>query len=78
MDWKLFGTVFGVMVLGELPDKTAFIVLVLATRHEAWGVFTGAVGAFIVQSAFAVTLGTVFLRIGCLPGLCILFRGGCF
>ncbi len=63
MNWHLFATVFGVMVLGELPDKTAFIVLFLATHHDVWGVFIGAAAAFLVQSVVAVTLGTVLLRL---------------
>src|SRR5258708_27726284 len=62
MNWHLFATVFGVMVLGELPDKTAFIVLFLATHHDVWGVFIGAAAAFLVQSVVAVTLGTGLLR----------------
>ena len=31
---QLFATVFGVIFLAELPDKTALAALVLATRHR--------------------------------------------
>ena len=43
----------------ELPDKTLFATLVLATRFPAWAVFTGVGLAFAVQSAISVTAGSL-------------------
>ena len=53
---SLFGTVFGVIFLAELPDKTALAALVLATRHRALPVFVGTGLALTVQSVVAVVL----------------------
>jgi len=53
----LFTTVFGVIFLAELPDKTALAALVLATRHRPLPVLLGAASALTVQSAVAVTAG---------------------
>ena len=57
---ELFGTVFGVIFLAELPDKTALATLVLATRHRATPVFLGAALALTVQSIIAVGAGSLF------------------
>ena len=57
-------TVFGVIFLLELPDKTALATLVLATRHKPLGVALGAAAAFVVQSAVAVLAGSL---LGLLP-----------
>ncbi len=54
---SLFATVFGVIFLAELPDKTALAALVLATRHRPLPVLVGAASALTVQSAVAVTAG---------------------
>jgi putative Ca2+/H+ antiporter (TMEM165/GDT1 family) len=59
MSFELFATVFGVIFLAELPDKTALATLVLATRHRALPVFLGASLALTVQSAVAVLAGTL-------------------
>jgi len=53
----LFATVFGVVFVAELPDKTALAALVLATRHRPWPVFLGTAGALTVQSVVAVGAG---------------------
>jgi Ca2+/H+ antiporter, TMEM165/GDT1 family len=52
-------TVFTVIFLLELPDKTALATLVLATRHRPLPVFIGAAAAFVVQSAVAVAVGSL-------------------
>jgi len=57
MDWKLFGSTFVLIFVSELPDKTAFASLLLATRNRPLPVFCGAAGAFVVQSFVAVTFG---------------------
>jgi len=59
MDWKLFGSTFALIFVSELPDKTAFASLLLATRNRPLPVFCGAAGAFVVQSAVAVTFGSL-------------------
>jgi putative Ca2+/H+ antiporter (TMEM165/GDT1 family) len=56
---SLFGTVFGVIFLAELPDKTALAALVLATRHRALPVFVGTGLALTVQSVVAVGAGSL-------------------
>ena len=43
----------------ELPDKTLFATLVLATRFKPLPVFTGVGLAFAVQSLIAVTAGSL-------------------
>jgi Ca2+/H+ antiporter, TMEM165/GDT1 family len=50
---------FGVVFVAELPDKTAFASLILATRYPARQVVVGAWLAFLVQTAVAVTAGGV-------------------
>jgi putative Ca2+/H+ antiporter (TMEM165/GDT1 family) len=55
----LLGTVFGIIFLGELPDKTMFASLVLASRGRAGLVWLGAAGAFLLHVLIAVTVGSV-------------------
>ncbi|MGO9066201.1 MAG: TMEM165/GDT1 family protein [Myxococcaceae bacterium] len=56
-DLGVFSTVFTVIFLAELPDKTALSTLVLATRYKPLPVFVGAGMALTLQSAVAVTAG---------------------
>ncbi|MEI9936446.1 MAG: TMEM165/GDT1 family protein [Pseudomonadota bacterium] len=56
---EIFATVFGVVFIAELPDKTAVAALVLATKHRALPVFAGTALALIVQSLVAVAAGGV-------------------
>jgi Ca2+/H+ antiporter, TMEM165/GDT1 family len=51
------GIAFAVTFLAELPDKSMFASLVLATRYRALWVWAGAAAAFAVQMAIAVTAG---------------------
>lgn len=53
----IFLSVFGVIFVAELPDKTALAALVLATRHKALPVFLGTALALTVQSVVAVAAG---------------------
>jgi putative Ca2+/H+ antiporter (TMEM165/GDT1 family) len=53
-------TVFTVIFLIELPDKTALATLLLATRHRPLPIFFGAATAFVIQSAVAVAAGSLF------------------
>src|SRR3954468_20661275 len=57
MDFRIFATVFGVIFLAELPDKTAVAAVVLATRHRPLPVFVGTALALVVQSLVAVAAG---------------------
>lgn len=55
--------VFPVVFLGELPDKTMFASLVLATRGKPVAVWIGAASAFCVHVLIAVTVGVLLFRI---------------
>ena len=55
--------VFPVIFLGELPDKTMFASLVMATRGKPFSVWLGAAGAFVVHVAIAVTVGVALFKI---------------
>ena len=57
MSLAVFGTVYPVIFISELPDKTMFASLVLATRGRAFAVWTGAATAFAVHVCIAVTVG---------------------
>jgi putative Ca2+/H+ antiporter (TMEM165/GDT1 family) len=59
LDPRIFATVFGVIFIAELPDKTAVAALVLATRHKAMPVFVGTALALVVQSLVAVAAGGI-------------------
>ena len=57
---------FPVIFLGELPDKTMFANLVMATNGRPRQVWLGAATAFVAHVAIAVTIGVVLFKI--LPG----------
>lgn len=63
----LFATVFGVIFLAELPDKTALAALLLAMRHRPLPVFLGASLALTVQSIIAVVTGSLLARLPSQP-----------
>jgi Ca2+/H+ antiporter, TMEM165/GDT1 family len=52
-------TAFVLVLPVELPDKTLFASLVLATRFPHWPVFLGVGAAFGLQVAIAVTAGSL-------------------
>jgi putative Ca2+/H+ antiporter (TMEM165/GDT1 family) len=54
---------FAAIFIVELPDKTFFAALVLATRYRALNVWIGVSAAFAVQTAVAVALGTAISRL---------------
>lgn len=56
-------TVFGVVFIGELPDKTMFASLLLAARGRAGLVWLGVAAAFVVHAAIAVTVGGVLFTL---------------
>ena len=53
-------TVFTVIFLLELPDKTALAALLLATRYRPLPIFAGTAAAFLIQSLVAVIAGSLF------------------
>jgi putative Ca2+/H+ antiporter (TMEM165/GDT1 family) len=55
--------VFPVIFIGELPDKTMFASLVMATRGKPFSVWLGAAGAFTVHVVIAVTIGVALFKI---------------
>ncbi|MGH7298349.1 MAG: TMEM165/GDT1 family protein [Polyangiaceae bacterium] len=50
-------SVYAVVFVAELPDKTAMAALVLASRHKPWPVLLGTAAALTVQSVVAVAAG---------------------
>jgi putative Ca2+/H+ antiporter (TMEM165/GDT1 family) len=63
MDLSIALAVFPVIFIGELPDKTMFASLVLASRGRPSSVWLGAAGAFTVHVVIAVTIGVALFRI---------------
>ncbi|WP_034263426.1 TMEM165/GDT1 family protein [Actinospica robiniae] len=59
MSLALIATVFGLVFLAELPDKTALASLVLGTRYRPSYVFTGAAAAFAVHVVLAIAAGSL-------------------
>jgi putative Ca2+/H+ antiporter (TMEM165/GDT1 family) len=57
MSLAIAAAVFPVIFVGELPDKTMFASLVLASRGRPRAVWLGAGGAFLVHVALATTVG---------------------
>ncbi len=56
-------TVFTVIFLLELPDKTALATLLLATRNRPLPVFGGVALAFVLQSTVAVFAGVLLSQL---------------
>ncbi len=63
LDLAIVVAVFPVIFLGELPDKTMFASLVLATRGRPLAVWVGAAGAFLVHVVIATTVGVALFRL---------------
>ena len=58
MDLGITAAVFPIIFLGELPDKTMFASLVLASRGQPRSVWVGAAAAFLVHVSVATTATT--------------------
>jgi len=56
-------SVFPLVFLGELPDKTMFASLVLASRGRPGATWVGAAIAFTIHVAIAVTAGEVVFHL---------------
>jgi putative Ca2+/H+ antiporter (TMEM165/GDT1 family) len=54
---------FPVVFLAELPDKTMFASLVMATKGRPFQVWLGAAGAFVVHVAIATTVGVALFAV---------------
>lgn len=63
-DLAVAATVFGLIFVGELPDKTAVASLVLGTKFPWLWAFTGIAAAFVAHVIIAVSAGSL---IGLLP-----------
>jgi Ca2+/H+ antiporter, TMEM165/GDT1 family len=63
MDLAVVAAVFPVIFIGELPDKTMFASLVLASRGRPLSVWLGAAAAFTVHVLIAVTVGVALFNV---------------
>jgi Ca2+/H+ antiporter, TMEM165/GDT1 family len=86
MSLAIAATVFGVIFLSELPDKTALASLILGSRYRPVYVFTGVAAAFAVHVGLAVAAGSLLALLPHRPleivvailfalGAVLLFRG---
>jgi putative Ca2+/H+ antiporter (TMEM165/GDT1 family) len=55
--------VFPIIFIGDLPDKTMFASLVMATRGRPLFVWIGAAGAFVVHVVIATTIGVAIFKL---------------
>jgi putative Ca2+/H+ antiporter (TMEM165/GDT1 family) len=63
VSFAVAASVFPIIFLGELPDKTMFASLVLASRGRPLAVWVGAAMAFVIHVAIAVTIGVVLFHV---------------
>ncbi len=63
MQFAVVFAVFPIIFLGELPDKTMFASLVLATRGRPFIVWLGAAAAFALHVVIAVTIGVALFHL---------------
>ena len=63
MDLGIAAAVFPVIFIGELPDKTMFASLVMASRGRPFAVWLGAAGAFVVHTTIVITVGAALFSI---------------
>ena len=63
MDLGIAVAVFPLIFLAELPDKTMFAALVLASRGRPRAVWVGAAMAFTVHVAIATTVGAALFAV---------------
>ena len=69
MDVGIVLAVFPLIFFGELPDKTMFASLLLASRGRPLAVWVGASLAFVVHVVIAVSIGVALFHL--LPSLAI-------
>jgi putative Ca2+/H+ antiporter (TMEM165/GDT1 family) len=63
VNFAIAAVVFPVIFLGELPDKTMFASLIMATRGRPRQVWLGAAAAFVVHAVIATTVGVALFAI---------------
>ncbi len=63
MHLAIIATVFPLVFLGELPDKTMFASLVMASRGRPLSVWIGAATAFVVHVVIAVSIGVALFHL---------------
>jgi putative Ca2+/H+ antiporter (TMEM165/GDT1 family) len=63
MNFVVVVTVFPIIFIGELPDKTMFASLVMATRGHPFRVWLGAASAFAVHVVIATTIGVALFHV---------------
>ncbi|MDQ2727750.1 MAG: TMEM165/GDT1 family protein [Actinomycetota bacterium] len=63
MDLAVAATVFPVIFLGELPDKTMFASLLMASRGRPLAVWAGTALAFLVHVVIAVSIGVAVFKL---------------
>jgi putative Ca2+/H+ antiporter (TMEM165/GDT1 family) len=65
MDWKVFLTVFGVVFLAELGDKTQLATMLFASDQQVskWLVFAAASLALVVASGIGVLVGSALSQV---------------
>jgi Ca2+/H+ antiporter, TMEM165/GDT1 family len=63
VNFAIAAAVFPIIFIGELPDKTMFASLVLATRGRPLAVWLGAAGAFAVHVVIATTIGVALFHL---------------
>jgi putative Ca2+/H+ antiporter (TMEM165/GDT1 family) len=63
VNFAIVAAVFPIIFIGELPDKTMFASLVMATRGKPFAVWLGAAGAFVVHVVIATTIGVALFHL---------------
>jgi putative Ca2+/H+ antiporter (TMEM165/GDT1 family) len=63
VNFAIAAAVFPIIFIGELPDKTMFASLVLATRGRPLAVWVGAAAAFAVHVVIATTIGVALFHL---------------
>jgi putative Ca2+/H+ antiporter (TMEM165/GDT1 family) len=59
VNFAVIGTVFGLIFVAELPDKTAIASLVLGAKYRTSWVFSGVAVAFLTHVVLAVAVGSL-------------------
>jgi putative Ca2+/H+ antiporter (TMEM165/GDT1 family) len=63
VNFAIVAAVFPIIFIGELPDKTMFASLVMATRGRPLAVWLGVAGAFVVHVVIATTIGVALFHL---------------
>ena len=63
MNLAIVAAVFPIIFIGELPDKTMFASLLMASQSRPRDVWLGAAGAFLIHVVIAVTIGVGLFRL---------------